>query len=672
MSEKYYFLQESEKLAGFLSMHHDTWMQFGSNPLVQAWLRNSIAYYSAILEPNDWQSALGFVGEQGELVRCVINQARSLARQVVTLATKERLYFRCIAESQGADITQAIRLGNALTSRIIQDQQLDRKDELAVEQAYVLGMGFFHVAWRTDKGAPYAAHANDTIQYDGDLEITNPTVYDVYFDTRITDWKQLNWAEVKKVHNRYDLIAQHPDLEEHILAVPRIMESTAIRSGVTTALDGDDLINVYECYHKPTPSLPEGRMIVYSNEKTIYYDGPNLYECIPIIPIKPEPVLGMGYGFPAFSNLLPAQEMFDHSISAIATNQSATAVQQIACPRDANIGVHQIGGLNFLLYTPQSAAGGGKPEPLQLTQSAPETFKFAPMLKQEMLELSNLNSAVRGAPPPGVTSGTAIATLTANALEFLNSLSKANDLALEEVMDVSFSIFKKFAKTPRSIAMVGKNMKSQQRDFTGDDLGPIQHIRIQRSNPLMATLAGRSDVAEKLLQTGMLKSPQEYISIIEGQPLSQLYETELSENDLMESENDMLAENKEVFALSTDDHPAHIRKHAALLNDPVIRANGKQVGLILAHMTKHEELAKTEDPFLTAMVRTGKMPDSGPPPPGPPGPPQGGPPPGPPHGPPPGAPMGAPNGKPLPQMMPPAMATKEPAGPAKDNLSGMR
>jgi hypothetical protein len=101
----------------------------------------------------------------------------------------------------------------------------------------------------------------------------------------------------------------------------------------------------------------------------------------------------------------------------------------------------------------------------------------------------------------------------------------------------------------------------------------------------------------------------EYVAILEGEPLSKLYDTELSEEDLENQENEMLSKGQAVPALATDDHPCHIRSHAGLLNDPMIRMNGEKNGIILEHIMEHYELAKNTDPILTAMVRTGKMPE---------------------------------------------------------------
>jgi hypothetical protein len=268
------------------------------------------------------------------------------------------------------------------------------------------------------------------------------------------------------------------------------------------------------------------------------------------------------------------------------------------------------------------------------------------MIKGNMMELSGINSAVRGAPPPGVTSGTAIATLTANSLEFMNSLSKADQLALEEVMWLGILCYAKFATIPRLISLTGRGNQMFVKEFVGDDISSIKKVRILTSNPMMNTIGGRADIAEKMLQNGMIKNPAEYFLVLEGAPPEIMYQNDLSQEDLIHRENEALLDGRPVIALKTDDHAAHIMHHAATLNDPMVRLNNPRVENILAHMSEHEALAKQMDPFLAGMISTGKMPQV-PPPTG-----QGGP-----AIPPPGNAPPGPSGP---------LSTEAPAGPAQD------
>lgn len=616
----YWLHQEPKKLIGHLEEAHTKWSLWTNSPFRQAWVRNIVAYYSAVVHPGAWDTSLIFEGVQGELVRMYTPQARTMVRNLVTIVTKQRLAMQAMAESQGQEVIDDTKLGNSVAEQLVTKERLDTKQETLVEHAIVTGLAFTRTVWNTDKGHPYIRDADGVMIYDGDVEVTTPTCLDVVYDVTIDNWDELPWVEVRVKKNRYDLIAQFPELERQILALPNVRQLRGPNSWFDRTFTDDDLVYVYELYARPGPALEQGRVVFYASEECVFFDGPNLYGTIPIEPMIPEPVYGTLLGYPQFTNLLACQEMFDNSISAIATNQSQFAVQTAAIPRGANVNVQELGGMRFISYTPQQVPGGGKPESVQLTQSSPETFKFADMLKVNMQEMSNINSTLRGNPPSGATSGVAIATLSANALEFTSSLTKSLHLCLEKTVMHGVNCYKKFATTPRIVMQRGKSGQETSRQFQGQDLQRITSVKMTMMNPLMQTIAGRLEIAEKLMGMPREQWPK-YVAILEGEPLRKLYQTELSEEDLLCAEDESLSKGQEVPVLITDDHAAHIRGHASLLNDPMVRTNGQANQVILNHIMQHYELSKSAPPELTAMIRTGKMPEPGMvPPPGPGGP----------------------------------------------------
>lgn len=597
---------------------------WSTNPMTQTVIRNNMAYCSNVLEPNAFDTSLVFTGEQGELVKMFVPQARSLIRDTVTIVTKEKLAFNALAERRGTDVIQETKLGNALAGQIVDDENLNAKGVILTEGALVDGIRFLASTWRTDRGQIWTTKGKSPL-YSGTVGIDVVSMMDMRWNWRMGDWQQVPWAERRVKRNRWDLCAQFPKIARYIQALPPADDIDNNDIELRT-IDDDDMVYVYEFYHRSSPALRNGRMMFYSDEKTIYSDGINEYcgfkgdKTIPIEPMLPERIGLYLLGHPMFSNLLPAQEMLDHGFSAVATNQSAFAVQNVLSPRGANLSVHDIGGMNFVSYTPQNVPGGGKPEPMQLTQSAPETFKFMDMLYSHMQQLAKIPGALRGAPPPGVTSGTAIATLTTNAIEFISTTNGAYQDCIERTLMHGINAFRRFASVKHLVFMAGRGFETTKKSFVGKDLDPITKVKLVRSNPMMQTITGRADLADRLVKNRYIKSTKDYVGVLEGEPLSKLYATELSESDLIDAENELLLAGKgidEVPVLNTDDHAEHMRKHAALLNEPYVRTNSTRTKAVTDHMMAHYSQAKDVDPFLTAMVRTGMMPESGPPQPGP-------------------------------------------------------
>lgn len=607
-SDVYWLHMSSKDAINHLIEMRDLFISYNSSPVRQAWVRNFTAYYSAAIAPTSYDSSLIFEGDKGELVRMYVPKARSIIRRQVNLVAKQKIAAQALAQSDGADVIQDLKLGNSVIDQIIERENVDIKYRELLEGGLVCGAWFWEVTWRTDKGEPYVRGPNDEIIYTGGVDISLQSVFDTFFDMSIP-WSQLSYAESRTPMNRWDLIAQHPNLKDEILSLPSVTEERQSSSWFNRNRGtDDDLVYIYKMYARISPALPVGRMIIYGSDTCVFYDDENIYKDIPIIPFMPEKVIGAGFGYPSLTNLLAAQEMMDNSFSAIATNESQFAVQNVTIPRGSDVNVNELSGMKFISYTPQNVPGGGKPEPLNLNMSSPNTFKFADILNEKMEDLSpGINQTLSGNPPPGVTSGTAIATLSANGIESINDVMTFGTRSVTEMLMMAVNCYKLFSNLDQNVVVKGKNQKMMNRKFSSKDLKSISGIKIQLQNPLMQTIAGRLEIAEKLMTMPREMWPQ-YVAILEGEPLKDIYKGDITQIDLIHSENELLVQGKHVFALSTDDHGAHAQSHADLLNDPAVRLNGEYIQTILNHLLEHDQLAKTTDPFLTAMIRTGKIP----------------------------------------------------------------
>lgn len=556
-----------------------------TNRMIMTWQRNFYAYYSGIIESDNFETALNFGGEQGELVKMQVPQAKSLINQLVSIVSKNRLSYQCIAVNNDSSTIGNTKIGNALVDQLIIDENLDIKGSIVAESAAVLGTSALKTCWRTDKGVPYTAGENGEAVFTGKVAFETVLCTDIICDVTKQMPEDLDWVIIRTKKNKWDLVRQHPELKDAILDLrtTKHITDTILPNGEAF----EDQVIVWEFYHKPTPALPMGRMTFFSDKDTVYHDGVNLYECIPLDFVRPQPILGAIWGFPIFSDLLPMQELLDASFSAIATNQTAFAAQSILVPRGADIKPTDIKGRSFIYYTPQNATGGGKPEPLQLTATPPEVFNFINLLLSNMQQISNISGALRGSPPPGATSGKSIATLIANALEFIESFTKAYNLAIEGALSKAILFTSKFATVPQLVTMVGKNNQAILRPFVGADLKSIMKVKVRPQSAMMMTQAGRQTVADALMPTGLIKSPQKYLDVINGAPVEDLYETENSENELVAWENDQLLDGVVPEVDITNDHGSHMRQHLAIKNKAIMTRDKKVMDAVTEHILLH-------------------------------------------------------------------------------------
>lgn len=640
---EYFAKENAQKLAGLLEGKIDQWMSnAGTNyaslymSLVQAQWRNSQAYYSPLTNPDSQNSALGFIGQQGELAKMTVPVSRTLIRQFVTLITKQRWNFEVLADVTDANPLQTAKLGKALCNYLVDKNQLDLLMEQVAERVCVLGNCFLSCVWKSDKGYIYSRNDDDSLNYSGDVHIEMHDMWDVIFDYSINNFNDLDWIILRRKVNRWDLVAQYPAMADQIKRLPSAYTDTLKGYACNYLSNNDDVVYVREFYHRPTPALPMGRFTAYGDPNCVFCDEEhnNPYQGIPIFSFKFETIQNSCLGYPLLSSLLACQEALDSSYSTITTNQAAFGVQSVLIPHGANIGVSEIsGGSKVIYYNVQNAEGGGKPEALQLTATPTEVFNYTKDLSNMLGQLSMVNDTLRGSPPPNVTSGTMAATISANALEFLSTAAKSITIGLEKCMNQVLYNYKTFANVEQIIDVAGEDGISFTKEFLGTDLSVLKKIKIRTQSPIMNSTAGRlqlTDAIMPLLQSGNTEAIDKYVSIIEGGPVETMFESEFSERVAVQQEVDALLDGKTVVPIVTDNHPLFIREYRKLLYNQNIRINSPLLATIMQLMQERIQMEQTMDPYLKAMLRGQPLPPP-PPPPGMAPPPGGGmpPPPGP-------------------------------------------
>ena len=571
--------------------------------LVACYWRNYAHYYKSLFSADSWQTALEFSGQNGEITKMTIPQARTLLRQFVNLITRQRLSWDVVTDVAGVNPLETARLGRYLCNYVSEKCKLDLLQEEMCELAALTGVGFYHTTWDTSKGYPHQVsqteQGNELLEYSGDVSIKMVGLLDVFYNWSLDSWEDVNWAIVRTQKNRWDLIAQFPDMKDDIRAIPPARDAMKMQPNFNLLMkyQDDDTIYVYTFYHKKSPALPQGRMIVYLDQKTVLYDDVNPYEDIPIEPVGFEPIKNTLLYYPYFSSLLSQQEALDVCASAILSNIRAFGIHNVLNPRGNDISIEQVSdGLNFINYNPASAEGGGKPEILELLKIPPELFNTMHEMIQQMSDNAMISQAIKGNLPSNVSSGTAIATLSANAMEFLTSASKANSLALERVMNRVIRLYQKFATVPQITDICGVGNTGLIKEWKGTDLKGIKSVKIRTQNPLMSSSAGRIQVGDNLLQQGLI-SPKDYLGILAGNTPEEIFENEVSIDIQVKSELEFIFEGNDVIPMLTDNHPAYIKEYLKVLDSPYIRINSepimdKKTGQMTSIVAKMTELIK--------------------------------------------------------------------------------
>jgi len=104
------------------------------------------------------------------------------------------------------------------------------------------------------------------------------------------------------------------------------------------------------------------------------------------------------------------------------------------------------------------------------------------------------------------------------------------------------------------------------------------------------------------MQMSIIKTPEQYIQVINTGSLESMTEDTQSELLLIKSENESLVDGGEVIAVATDQHSLHIKEHKCVLADPDLRKDPQLVQRTLMHIQEHINLLRGIDPQLLMMM----------------------------------------------------------------------
>jgi len=602
MSDSVYFAaKEADKTATVLLSKANGWYnQLQTNGYLDKVREMWLAYHGAYHSGPGAAHAITFAGEQGELAQMAVNHLRSIADNIITMITSSRPAFQArAANGDSKSIIQAT-LANNLLDYYMREKRLEKYLRTAIQYAVVLGSGFIKMEWNATSGEIYEVNEDTGAPiYEGDVQFSNLSPYDVVFDTTKESSMGHDWVLTRSFKNKFDIAAKYPELADKIKGMQTKNQLFRYRMDLMSYEDTDD-VPVYEFYHKKTEALPDGRYLLFLDSNLVLLDSPMPYRNLPVYRVSPSDILGTPYGYTPMFDLLPIQDAVNSLYSTILTNQHTFGVQNIYVPRNADIQFKSLeGGLNII----EGNSGAGKPEPMNFTNTPKEVFDFLTMLERQMEIVSGVNSVARGNPEASLKSGSALAMVQSMALQFISGIQQQYIHLIEDVGTGLINTLKDFAVVPRIAIIAGETRKNYvEKEFTGDDLDMVSRVIVDVGNPISKTTAGRMQMATELIQYGVVKTPDEYMTVLNTGDLSGLTDDVQDEIDNVRRENEEMLNGGKVLAIGIDQHSLHIKRHKAILADPTIRSQPGVRDAVLAHIMEHIELLRTVDPALLAII----------------------------------------------------------------------
>jgi len=600
-NEEYFAAKEAEDTARIVLAKADKWFHSLDvngylDKLKEAWSAYHGAYYTDIGSGH----RITFSGEQGELTNLPVNHYRNICRHILTMVTANRPAMEARATNTDYKSLVQTKLANGLLDYYMREKRLEDYLYRAIEYAIVFGSGYIKMEWNATSGEVYDYNEEtDSPIYEGDVKFSNLSPFDVVFDSTKEDSSQHDWVLCRSFRNRFDLAAKYPEKAQDILRMET--KDQMQRYDFNGAFhDETDDIAVYEFYHKRTESMPEGRYVLFVDSNVVLNDANMPYRELPVYRVSPADILGTPYGYSDTFDILPIQDALNSLYSAVLSNQNAFAVQNVLSPRGADVDIEQISSsLNFIEYNP---VGGEKPEALNLLKTAPETYEFISILERTAETISGVNSVSRGNPESSLQSGNALALVQSMALQFVSGLQQSYVKMIEDVGTGLVNMLKDFAAVPRVAQIVGESNRTYMKEFSGDDLSNVNRVIVDVGNPLAKTTAGRVQMAEQMLQMGLIRTPEQYITVMNTGKLEAMTDGVDKQLLLTKAENEKMLQGETVVAVATEKHSIHIKEHSDVLADPDLKNDPELVKRIQTHIQEHIYLLQTTNPDLLALL----------------------------------------------------------------------
>lgn len=535
------------------------------------WINLRDIYYNYFLV-NEQNYLFPTYGADG-FKRLNINHFRSILRHLLSLITAQRVAPIPVAVNSDYKSQAQVDFCKNILNYVEKEKRLEDVYENATEIALLMGCAYVSREWDATLGDVYGADpVTGKQQTKGDFVISTYNPLDVIFDYSSSSWEECNWYVLRKYFNRWDLINKFPQYADQLKNVSTSITVKRHRLGHLVNEDNQDLIPMYTFYHKKTTSLPNGRATIFVDGNVCLFDGDLPYKRVPISRIASDRQINTPFPYTVAMDLLPIQKVYNALCSTITTNQAAFGVQNILVPINSSFSLTQLTeGLNAIYYDPLTT-NGAKPEPLELLKSPGEIFKWIEYLEQKMAQISGVNDTIQGNPEANLKSGTALAFVASQALTFISPLARSYNALMEETWTGIIDILKEFATTPRLVLISGINNRSIAKQFSSDDIDGIDRVIVEAGNPLMNTLAGRLQMAQELMNSGVLNK-EEYFTVLRTGQLEPMWAYERSEVMSIKAAMEDLQNGKKVVALTTDNHPLWMRELLSLLSDPEVRRN---------------------------------------------------------------------------------------------------
>lgn len=469
-------------------------------------------------------------------VRLVSNQIGPGSQSLISKIIKTKPIFGATPGQVGDNAIKAAEFAESLLEGWWRDLGLAAKYEEAVQWSIQAGNGYWLLDWDplankamrflldptgkpiTDEKleAEFRAQLDvrgiepqERVVYLGDLSVEVMSPFHVWGDPSKKEAKDWKWC-----------ITQHnldPDEVKARWKKSLVPNAVAANPDQTLPMGNAEdagtmnVVKVYQFWHPPDATLPNGRHVVWSDSggkqilKDEKWQRPELTK-IPIVQFKGIKVPGMAEGDALTTHARPIQKQLNRILSQITEYFNLTIKPQWMAP---------YGSLRTRMtnepgavweYNPVAAGSGGGlvPEPVAMQAIPPYVFTFLETIISQLQGVYGLTDVTEGTLPPNLEAADAIDLLQEMATDRFAPTIIANEVSLARAGQFLLVLAQKYYTEPRLLQIRGFGGAGSVKQFTRADFAGDITVHVEAGSSLPKTRAARRQQIEQWVSSGLL------------------------------------------------------------------------------------------------------------------------------------------------------------------------
>ncbi len=672
MSEKYsptpdiYWAAEpSDKIASAIRERWERYQaQLIEDGRIDVWRRADACYHGRNPDGGFSNSReVTFGGQAGEVAQLHVGHYRRHVGGQLALATSQRPAIEVTATSNDPESVSSTQIARQIIDYDL-DEGLEAQAAECHERAIIYSEGYLIQTWDVNAGQPVATQmlapeivdggegglpetGEDPTQVgvemvvrSGEVRVDVRSPLDVARDLDLDTMTDPPWYIVRTRVHRWEVAARFPEDAERrraILEAPAASADEYNLSGRSSRGGSEsDYVHLLTLYHMKTDALPQGRIVEVIGEEWLFDDGYPYDHCV-VHRDVPTPQPDAATGYASSWDLLALSQALDAVESGMLSIHDAGSGVNWVAARGQKVDDKMLdGGMKLIEYDDD---GMGRPPPglMERPEVRDSDVKLSEHYQTHMRTISGQNAVVQGDPGANIKAGNFAALVASMAVQAINREASAYAALLRSVCTGRIKLYQSFATTPRIIELSGRDKSGHVEEFTKDKLSGVRRVKVELANPILRTLQGKADVADKMLERygPMQITIDRYFTLLQTGRLDDIDNDDLTHRVMARKENDYFREGKGavVQAAISDRHACHIHEHLKAINDIRLRVQltpeeQMQMQGLLMHVLEHANLWPQMTPAMLAATKQEAVPMAmGMPPGAPPGP-DGPPPPG--------------------------------------------